>query len=167
MNLSFFAWEQGWHTAGWTMVYFLAIGSLVALMAAPLRWHLRRASPTIRYTTSLAGFVVLALMPVGIALWLSSSLAETSPVVASQVIDVATPPLETGAPATQLQIAATTPPSRPTEHPTKWTAAQVVEYLPWVWLAGTPLTFLLLATGLIGAERLRRASRIVVDGPRA
>lgn len=40
-----------------------------------------------------------------------------------------------------------------------------VPYLPWLWLIGTPLTFLLLATGLIGAERLRRASRVIVDCP--
>ena len=29
---------------------------------------------------------------------------------------------------------------------------------PWLWLLGTPLTFALLATGLVGSERLRRAS---------
>ena len=38
-------------------------------------------------------------------------------------------------------------------------------YLPWVWIVGAPLTFLLLATGVVGAERLRRESRLIVDGP--
>ena len=38
-------------------------------------------------------------------------------------------------------------------------------YLPWLWVVGTPLTFLLLATGLIGAERLRSSCQIVNDGP--
>ena len=37
--------------------------------------------------------------------------------------------------------------------------------MPWLWLVGTPLTFLLLTTGLIGSERLRRASRVIDDGP--
>ena len=40
-----------------------------------------------------------------------------------------------------------------------------VPYLPWVWVVGTPLTFVLLATGVVGAERLRRSSRAIHDGP--
>ncbi len=40
-----------------------------------------------------------------------------------------------------------------------------VPYLPWVWLVGTPLTFALLATGLVGTRRLRSASRTIDDGP--
>jgi beta-lactamase regulating signal transducer with metallopeptidase domain len=38
-------------------------------------------------------------------------------------------------------------------------------YLPWMWLIGAPLTFVVLTTGVVGAERLRRASRIIDDGP--
>ena len=40
-----------------------------------------------------------------------------------------------------------------------------VQYLPWLWLIGAPITFGVLATGMIGTRRLRRASRPVVDGP--
>lgn len=40
-----------------------------------------------------------------------------------------------------------------------------VSYLPWLWLVGTPLTLLLLATGIVGAERLRQQSRVIDDGP--
>ncbi len=36
--------------------------------------------------------------------------------------------------------------------------------LPWLWLLGSPVTFALTACGLIGAERLRRGSRPVVEG---
>lgn len=39
------------------------------------------------------------------------------------------------------------------------------EYLPWVWIVGAPLTFLLLTTGVVGAERLRQQSRVLRDGP--
>lgn len=39
-----------------------------------------------------------------------------------------------------------------------------VSYLPWVWIAGTPLTSLLLVTGVMGAKRLKRASRVIEDG---
>jgi len=48
-----------------------------------------------------------------------------------------------------------------------WGAAVDVaaSWLPWVWIVGAPVTFLLLATGVVGAERLRRESRLVNDGP--
>jgi beta-lactamase regulating signal transducer with metallopeptidase domain len=41
----------------------------------------------------------------------------------------------------------------------------LVTYLPGVWLAGSLLTLALLATGLVGVERLRRASVLLVTGP--
>ena len=37
MNLHFLIWEHGWQITGWTMVYYLALGSMVALLAAALR----------------------------------------------------------------------------------------------------------------------------------
>ena len=40
-----------------------------------------------------------------------------------------------------------------------------VPYLPWVWLVGTPLTLALVATGIVGTERLRRMSRPITAGP--
>jgi hypothetical protein len=40
-----------------------------------------------------------------------------------------------------------------------------VPYLPWIWFVGTPVTLLLLATGIVGSERLRRASEPVAVGP--
>ncbi len=115
MNLQLLIWEQGWQTAGWTMVYFLALGALVVLLAAPLRWLLRGADPTFRYTTSLAVFAALALMPVGIALWLSPPLTEFSPAPAPQTTDLAITPLETDSPATLLQAPAPLPSSEPAE----------------------------------------------------
>ncbi|MEX2285565.1 MAG: M56 family metallopeptidase [Planctomycetaceae bacterium] len=39
----------------------------------------------------------------------------------------------------------------------------LVPQLPWLWLIGAPTTLLFLATGLLGAERLRRQSRPVED----
>jgi beta-lactamase regulating signal transducer with metallopeptidase domain len=44
-------------------------------------------------------------------------------------------------------------------------AADFVPYLPYAWLVGTPLTFALLATGLVGSERLRRRSSLLTAGP--
>ncbi|TWT77817.1 Regulatory protein BlaR1 [Posidoniimonas polymericola] len=42
---------------------------------------------------------------------------------------------------------------------------QAAEWLPLLWLIGAPLTFLLLATGLIGVERLRKDCQPVTSGP--
>ncbi len=39
------------------------------------------------------------------------------------------------------------------------------QYLPWFWLIGAPLTFALLATGLVGGERLRRGAELLTTGP--
>ncbi|MBA3485557.1 MAG: hypothetical protein H0T51_27500, partial [Pirellulales bacterium] len=43
----------------------------------------------------------------------------------------------------------------------------VVSWLPWLWLVGAPLTFALLASGLVGSERLRRKCTALTDGPAA
>lgn len=42
---------------------------------------------------------------------------------------------------------------------------RIVPYLPYLWLLGTPITFALLATGLIGAERMRRHGTPLAAGP--
>ena len=40
----------------------------------------------------------------------------------------------------------------------------LVAYLPWFWLCGSLLTLVMLATGMIGVEQLRRSSRLVESG---
>lgn len=40
----------------------------------------------------------------------------------------------------------------------------VVPYLPWFWLGGSLSTLLVLATGLVGVEQLRRSSRVLDTG---
>ncbi len=40
-----------------------------------------------------------------------------------------------------------------------------IPYLPWLWLIGTPITFGLLLTGVVGTRRLGRASRGITEGP--
>ena len=43
--------------------------------------------------------------------------------------------------------------------------SQVPTYLPWVWIVGTPMMFVLLGTGLIGSDRIRRGAQVLADGP--
>jgi beta-lactamase regulating signal transducer with metallopeptidase domain len=45
------------------------------------------------------------------------------------------------------------------------TLERYIPYLPWLWIIGTPITFALLAAGIIGTRRLRIASR-AIDDPR-
>jgi hypothetical protein len=40
-----------------------------------------------------------------------------------------------------------------------------ITYLPWIWFVGTPVTLVLLATGIVGTERLRRAGEPITVGP--
>ncbi|QDU54084.1 M56 family metallopeptidase [Aeoliella mucimassa] len=38
-------------------------------------------------------------------------------------------------------------------------------YLPWLWVIGTPVMFVLLATGLVGGDRLRQRAEMLTVGP--
>ena len=59
-----------WQLAGWTMLHFLWLGTLVGLVAGALRLLLRRTSPNIRYVTAVTTLAVLASLPLSIAAWL-------------------------------------------------------------------------------------------------
>jgi beta-lactamase regulating signal transducer with metallopeptidase domain len=53
----------------------------------------------------------------------------------------------------------------PTSQLIATTFASCIPYLPWLWIIGTPITFVLLLTGLVGTRRLDRASRPITEGP--
>lgn len=188
-----------WMIAGWTMIHFLWLGTLVALAALLGRWLLRRASANLRYAVALTSLAMLAAMPVAIAIWMhenspSVQLAvqlpqndatnqiasnEQSGVIELKNIEPTIPaappaiekseapipaqPAPQTAQSTGLTIAAPT-----TTDPLSLVVFAVntsVRYLPWLWLIGSPITFAVTVTGLIGTRRLRRASRPITDGP--
>jgi beta-lactamase regulating signal transducer with metallopeptidase domain/biopolymer transport protein ExbD/C-terminal processing protease CtpA/Prc len=71
MNAILFAdATNAWLLAGWTMIHFLWLGTLVAMAAFFCRWLLRRASANLRYAVSIACLSLLAALPVAIASWL-------------------------------------------------------------------------------------------------
>src|SRR5438045_3286073 len=71
MNANLFATDaNAWNLAGWTMIHFLWLGALVALMAFAGRWLFRRTPANIRYAFALACLGVLTALPIGIATWL-------------------------------------------------------------------------------------------------
>lgn len=85
-------------------------------------------------------------------------------------------PLASGAsPNLSPQTSASPNPSQPTTtHTTFWpstlnsrlsTLGTIIPYLPWLWLIGTPITFALVITGVVGTRRLNRASHTLREGP--
>lgn len=189
MHLLSLSWQQGWELLGWTMCWYLALGTGVALVGAVLRLLLRRANPNLRYSVSLAVFALLAVLPLPIAYWLAPTLPVDTP-ASAPVIDLAKTPLHLPSvaqpqPANELkpldpELLAAATPIEPKAVAAGQTAevitahrndkpmwAAMVEHLPWVWMVGTPLTFLLLASGLIGSQRLRRQCALVTEGPLA
>lgn len=165
MNLRDLTWLQGWHVVGWTMIYFLAAGTVLALVGAVLRTLLRRANPNVRYAASLAVFTLIALLPFIIFAVTASrerQRPEFVPVIAREEFNAEAAENTEITPETVERIAI---PPAPEIVGVPFTLDTLVAYLPWVWLTGTPLTFLLLATGLVGTERLRSQSRAITEGP--
>ena len=174
-------WESGelWHLAGWTMLHFLWLGTLAGLAAGVGRLVLRRAPANVRYVAALVCLAVLAALPMAIAAWVAAQPHSVRPqAVVGQggdsvapVIDLAVdkgPVAPPDATTTAIIPSASTnvvPTSSSPLPLAVFALESAARYLPWLWLLGTPLTFLLLATGIIGAERLRRASHIVREGP--
>jgi beta-lactamase regulating signal transducer with metallopeptidase domain len=148
----------------------------------------------VRYVAALGCLTFLAILPLAIATWIaansstaigSASAVPAQPVIAAEssvpqpLAATTTPPIRatTGSSADPTALGATGSAIAPAEPPNPVADSldlsklatslfhSSVHYLPWLWIIGTPLTFLLLATGVVGSERLRRASRILHDGP--
>ena len=174
-----------WQLAGWTMLHYLWLGMLAGLAAGALRLVLRRASANVRYVAALGCLTVLAALPVAIGAWESAApqamqmpansvpapsaeIAASAPGSAGGLADVIAPirSMETTpSVAHELLVDANAGSNPRQSRGLMDVAAIVAAYLPWLWILGAPLTFLLLTTGVIGSERLRRSSRIIHDGP--
>jgi beta-lactamase regulating signal transducer with metallopeptidase domain len=180
-----------WHIAGWTMVHYLWIGAIAAVAALLLRWLLRSASPNSRYVSALACLLLLATMPIGIAAWLATNSPPLQGGVRGGTVGVAvTPTTDVDEPENQIIELAELAPEKVAAEPTPKggseralpaqhepspvpslkargislaTLPQVVTYLPWLWIVGSPVTFVILAAGLVGTKRLRQASRAIDD----
>ncbi len=172
MNSFFENWGPGtfdtswWHLAGWTMCYFLVLGTVVACAGGTLRFLCRRANSAMRYGVSLAVFTILALLPVAITTWLIQTTPDV-PTIANASWLEKNSPSETSPPNPPSEIRTSTPDIA--QLPRQDDGAmvivrQVIGNLPWVWIFGAPITFTLLATGLVGSVRLRRISKPIDSG---
>lgn len=74
MNIYLFASvEHAWLLAGWTMIHFLWLGTLVAAAGFAARWMPRHTSANFRYVAALSSFALLAALPIAIAAWLATN----------------------------------------------------------------------------------------------
>lgn len=156
-----------WIAAGWTMVHLVWVGGAIGAVGAILRRVLRSARPEWRYGAAIACLAALTLAP--FALFSreyepSAAVAEAAPVAAEDA-KAATPSRglpsrDFAGPAPHLTAGATVAPRAEAQT----LLESLVPRLPWLWMAGSSATSLLLAAGLAGAVRLRRASRPLEGG---
>jgi beta-lactamase regulating signal transducer with metallopeptidase domain len=164
-----------WLAAGWTMFHFAWIGAAIGLIALCARRLLDSARPQARYAFALISLLAMAMAPIATFVRVfESSPGENfdTPMqlggLASSKNDVrpslAAPNDAPLGPNALEKFAAQT--TFPEPSAGRWTSyvKPLVTVLPWLWLAGSPLTFAFLATGLIGAERFRRQSRTIETG---
>jgi beta-lactamase regulating signal transducer with metallopeptidase domain len=156
-----------WTAAGWTMLHLVWIGAAGGLGVALLRRLLRPARPETRHAAAVGCLLALAAAPVLLFAWLyqPGPITRLDPAQAS--------PKKTAGRAT-FEIAPLParnerrPAIEPTPAASRFTVFSrfepLVSYLPGVWLSGSLMTLALLATGLVGVERLRRSSRPIEAG---
>jgi multidrug resistance efflux pump/beta-lactamase regulating signal transducer with metallopeptidase domain len=142
-----------WITTGWIMVHLLWIGCVIGLFAAAGRWLLN-SRPEHRYLFAVACFAALSLTPGVVLVLLHPDHAVESG--SSGPLSLSSVSAEPRALAPSISV-----PPMAEAAPTEFSVLRLdfaVRYLPWLWLIGTPGTFVVFGLGLIGSERLRRQS---------
>ena len=177
-----------WLGIGWTMLHFLWVGGVVAAGAAVVLRQIPGTSAETRYAVALASLVLLALTPPAIAWRLARTSGSDWSGLPAHDVDQVGP--ATFSPAKEARGVVVigdvqrqkdraspqpvaVPPvvvDRRTVSRPSWLATRLdalATCLPWLWLAGSPLTFAWLALGFAGAERLRRRSLTSRAGKRS
>lgn len=183
--------SAGWSLAGWTMLHFLWVGSLITVFVGLLRLLLRGHAPITRYTFLLVGFGLLVAALPAIAFVLTPGFRPHNVAADVHLSSGERVPRSPSADAPAVSFTAeellpdetqavadsrnpTNGDSSTSIRPRTAAAGQlaswigilskIVRYLPWIWIMGMPLTCGVLLSGLIGSERLRKQSRILRDG---
>ncbi len=168
-----------WQIAGWTMLHYLWVGAALGAAAIVLRFALRRAAANVRYVAALCGLLMMAAAPAVIAAVVAHRLgpppSDIAPAGMEQVHGEMFHAIPREMPASRIGPVEPLPPL-PDDDKVAGTLrvpsatqriAEVidagVQYLPWLWLLGSPIALLLTTVGMAGAERLRRQSRPVED----
>lgn len=162
--------SAAWAAAGWTMLHFMWIGTLLGLVSWVGRSALRHAPANLRYSWCLVCLSLLAIAPV--LLFVYELRPATAPADELQQVkgeDVVRGSMRVHAAGGEQQSAALEEDLAGTahgrSHVSGWPVLDAaVRYAPWVWVTGTPATFVLIALGLMGANRLRQFGQPVTDG---
>ena len=167
MTIEAMTGSRAWMLAGWTMIHFLWVGGAIGTLAAAARLAMRRASPEIRHGAALLSLGLMAVSPAAIA-WRIAATDRDRPIAVSEDVT----------PLPRVSILAESEPNSMIVTPVIPATVSIEDRprggswlelaasaLPWFWLAGTPATLAFLALGFAGADRLRRRSRPMADGP--
>ncbi|HEX3449223.1 MAG TPA: M56 family metallopeptidase, partial [Isosphaeraceae bacterium] len=153
-----------WIAAGWTMFHFYWVGAAIGLSGLLGRRALRGARPEARYALALTILAAMTVAPAAIFAWVYERSPGSSPIrttSASKALLPERPMLEHHSiPLLEAQSPSPAAPRRQWQSPVN----ALVGFLPWLWLAGSPVTFVLLACALVGAERFKRQSRMIESG---
>ena len=168
MSATFRTISPPWTAAGWTMLHMLWVGMAIGLVAALARRALKSASPEARYGVALGCLMVLAISPAAIfdRVFERDTELNRAPgraAMSDSHVRVASLPssenLVPGRPSRgDLAV------NRPSNNVRRPRLDAVVPYLPYLWLSGSLSTLVMLATGLVSVEQLRRSSRLVETG---
>ena len=177
MNVADLASSTAWRLAGWTMLHYLWVGSLLGGFAAIGRLTIRPGRVEARYAQGLVSLILLAIAPAVIAAWLVANRPTLAPEVPPGTIVALGPaaidptpigPAGRAGPgpmvidptfrAPRADSAEIAGDRHKSDEPDRSTLATIAGILPSFWVLGAPLTFAYLGLGLAGAERLRRGS---------
>jgi beta-lactamase regulating signal transducer with metallopeptidase domain len=153
--------------AGWTMLHMVWVGAVIGLMAVPARRIFKSARPETRYGVALLQLLALSISPLLIFALVFKAQSGTQVLTGTSIRSVSalpalateSGPLHSAVPAypdfASDRLDETLPRSR---------LDSLVPFLAWFWVCGSGFTLVILATGLVGVEQLRRSSRLVESG---
>jgi len=156
-----------WVAWGWTMVHELWVGGLIGVVAGLLSRLSRRARPETRYGIAVAALLVLAVSPLAVFLSIDRGVPRAEPLIVAQTSKESIAIASSGS-----DSAVTSQPRKlavlgiaPNPRGRDWTngLAGAAAFLPWLWIAGSSITLMLLGLGVLGVERFRRTSRAMTD----
>lgn len=168
-----FATSDIWLRLGWTMLHYLWVGALISAIAYPGRRLLSPCNPNTRYFYALTTLILLSIAPPVIFLNISLDPESNSLALAtntSSAASISPEPLtknfntEISDPNHEVKTTALERFYRywmtKTSPWMNWTA----DALPWLWMLGAPMSFVLVGMGWTGAGRIRRLAK-PVDNP--
>ncbi len=156
-----------WTAAGWTMLHVIWVGAAIGVVAALVRGLLNRARSQTRYSVALAFLLALSISPAAIFVAIfqpdSGSRAALIRPTAHASARSASLTNSERQPTNGQAVGAIVVDER-IVGPPRSRLDSLVTLLPWIWLCGSLSTLVMLATGLIGVEQMRRSSRLVESG---